>query len=62
MRIGNDNGKTFGPMLKLAVNGTIASDECVIDLVKSVNVRKFLLLFFKFTHYLLFKNSFIICA
>ena len=27
MRISNDNGKTFGPMLKLAGYGTIASGE-----------------------------------
>jgi hypothetical protein len=27
LRISNDNGKTFGPILKLAGNGTIASGE-----------------------------------
>jgi hypothetical protein len=27
LRISNDNGKTFGPLLKLAGNGTIASGE-----------------------------------
>ncbi len=27
MKISNDNGKTFGPLLKLAANGTISSGE-----------------------------------
>ena len=27
MRISNDNGKTFGPLLELAVNGTIGTGE-----------------------------------
>jgi hypothetical protein len=31
MRISNDNGETFGPLLLLAMNGTISSDEENID-------------------------------
>lgn len=27
MRVSNDNGKTFGPLLKLGVNGTIGTGE-----------------------------------
>ena len=27
MKISTDNGKTFGPMLKLAANGTIGSSS-----------------------------------
>ncbi len=31
MRISNDNGETFGPLLSLAMNGTISSGEENID-------------------------------
>ena len=33
MRVSNDNGATFGPLLPLATNGTIGAAESIITIV-----------------------------